>query len=87
MDRIVKNDSNVRQSTFREHYTESGDHSQGMLQATEETTLIAFPHHVEKIQTAVVDVACFAIMTDVITEVEPRVQTYPNMPRTSRDTS
>ena len=56
-----------------------------MLQATEETTLIAFLHHVGKIQTAVVNVACLAIMTDVITEVEPRVQTDPNMPRTSRD--
>ena len=32
-----------------------------------------------------VNVACLAIMTDVITEVEPRVQTDPNMPRTSRD--
>ena len=53
--------------------TESRDHSQCMLLATEETTLIAFPHHVEKIQIAVVNVACFAIMTDVITEVEPRV--------------
>ena len=38
--------------------------------ATEETTLIAFPHHVGKIQAAVVNVACLAIMTDVITEVE-----------------
>ena len=84
-DRIVKNDSNVRQSATREHLTESRESQSRYASGNRETTLIAFLHHVEKIQTTVVNVACLAIMTDVITEVEPRVQTDPNMPRTSRD--
>ena len=49
-DRIVKNDSNVRQSTNREHLTESrGSQSRYASGNRRNNTNIFFPHHVRKI--------------------------------------